>query len=50
MKGGWKHRIGGLPTHHRGPFKRGRIIDLTFAGARALGMDGLAYVTLEVVR
>ena len=34
----------------RGPFIRGRIIDLTFAGARALGMDGLAHVTLEVVR
>jgi len=33
----------------RGPFIRGRIIDLTPAGARALGMDGLAHVTLEVV-
>jgi rare lipoprotein A len=33
----------------RGPFVRGRIIDLTPAGARALGMDGLAHVTLEVV-
>jgi len=33
----------------RGPFVHGRIIDLTPAGARALGMDGLAHVTLEVV-
>jgi rare lipoprotein A len=33
----------------RGPFVAGRIIDLTPAGARALGMDGLAHVTVEVV-
>ena len=33
----------------RGPFVRGRIIDLTPAGARALGMDGLAHVWVEVV-
>ena len=33
----------------RGPFIRGRIIDLTPAGARALGMDGLAHVTVDVV-
>jgi rare lipoprotein A len=33
----------------RGPFVRGRIIDLTPAGARALGFDGLAHVTLTVV-
>lgn len=31
----------------RGPFVRGRIIDLTPAGARALGFSGLAPVTLE---
>ena len=30
----------------RGPFIRGRIIDLTPAGARILGFDGLAPVTL----
>lgn len=30
----------------RGPFVRGRIIDLTPAGARALGISGLAPVTL----
>jgi rare lipoprotein A len=33
----------------RGPYIRGRIIDLTPAGARALGMDGLARVTVERV-
>jgi rare lipoprotein A len=33
----------------RGPFVRGRVIDLTPAGARALGFSGLADVTLDVV-
>ncbi len=33
----------------RGPFVAGRVIDLTPAGARALGFDGLANVTLDVV-
>jgi rare lipoprotein A len=33
----------------RGPFVRGRIIDLTPAGARALGFSGLAHVTLSVI-
>jgi rare lipoprotein A len=33
----------------RGPFVRGRIIDLTPAGARALGFSGLAPVTVTVV-
>ncbi|MBI2713972.1 MAG: septal ring lytic transglycosylase RlpA family protein [Rhizobiales bacterium] len=31
----------------RGPFVRGRVIDLTPAGARALGFSGLAPVTVE---
>jgi rare lipoprotein A len=31
----------------RGPFIRGRVIDLTPAGAKALGFSGLAPVTLE---
>lgn len=31
----------------RGPFIRGRVIDLTPAGARALGFSGLAPVNLE---
>lgn len=34
----------------RGPFIRCHIIDLTPAGARALGMDGLAYVTVEQIK
>ncbi len=33
----------------RGPFVRGRVIDLTPAGARALGFSGLAPVTIDVV-
>jgi len=33
----------------RGPFVRGRIIDLTPAGAHALGFSGLAPVTVAVV-
>ena len=31
----------------RGPFVRGRVIDLTPAGAQALGCSGLAPVSLE---
>jgi rare lipoprotein A len=33
----------------RGPFVRGRVIDLTPAAARAIGFSGLANVTLDVV-
>jgi peptidoglycan lytic transglycosylase len=33
----------------RGPFVRGRIIDLTPAAARALGFSGLANVSVDVV-
>jgi rare lipoprotein A len=33
----------------RGPFIKGRIIDLTEAGAKALGFDGLAPVSLNVL-
>ena len=33
----------------RGPFIRGRIIDLTPAGARAIGLSGLAPVKLMVL-
>ncbi len=33
----------------RGPFVDGRIIDLTPAGADAIGSDGLAHVSLDVV-
>lgn len=34
----------------RGPFVRGRIIDLTPTGAFALGFSGLARVTVEPIR
>ncbi|MFZ1190738.1 MAG: septal ring lytic transglycosylase RlpA family protein, partial [Pseudolabrys sp.] len=33
----------------RGPFVRGRVIDVTSAAARALSFSGLARVTLAVV-
>ena len=33
----------------RGPFIKGRVIDLTPAGARAIGSTGLAPVTLTVL-
>ncbi len=33
----------------RGPFVRGRIIDLSRGSARALGMGGTSYVSLHVV-
>lgn len=33
----------------RGPFVRGRIIDLTPAGARSIGFSGLAPVSVAVV-
>jgi rare lipoprotein A len=33
----------------RGPFIAGRIIDLTPAGAQAIGSDGLAHVSLDIV-
>ena len=33
----------------RGPFKRGRVIDLTPAAMRAIGCNGLCRVSLEIV-
>ena len=36
-------------VNDRGPFVRGRVIDLTPAAARAIGFSGLATVTLSVV-
>jgi len=36
-----------VTINDRGPFVRGRIIDLTPAGARALGFSGLTRVTVE---
>ncbi len=33
----------------RGPFVRGRIIDLSRGSARALGMGGTTYVSLHVL-
>lgn len=39
-----------VTINDRGPFIRGRVIDLTPAGARALGFSGLAPVSLAVER
>jgi len=36
-----------VTINDRGPFVRGRIIDVTPAAAHALGFSGLASVTLE---
>lgn len=36
-------------VNDRGPFVRGRVIDLTPAAARAIGMSGLAPVTIEIL-
>jgi rare lipoprotein A len=33
----------------RGPFVEGRIIDLSYAAAQAMGMDGIAPVRLEIL-
>jgi len=37
-----------VTINDRGPFIRGRIIDLTPAAARALGFSGLTQVTIEI--
>jgi rare lipoprotein A len=39
-----------VTINDRGPFVRGRVIDLTPAAAHALGFAGLASVDLEVIR
>jgi rare lipoprotein A len=38
-----------IQINDRGPFIRGRIIDLTPAAARALGFSGVTTVTLVIV-
>ena len=38
-----------VTVNDRGPFIRGRVLDLSKGAARALGMDGVAHVTAEVV-
>jgi rare lipoprotein A len=39
-----------VQINDRGPFIRGRVIDVTPAAARALGFSGLAQVSLSVVK
>lgn len=43
------HRSVVVRINDRGPFVRGRIIDLSPAAARAIGMNSLAQVSLSVV-
>jgi peptidoglycan lytic transglycosylase len=38
-----------VTVNDRGPFVRGRVLDLSTAAARLLGIDGLGQVTAEVV-
>jgi rare lipoprotein A len=38
-----------VTINDRGPFVRGRVIDLTPAGARALGFSGLTRVKLDII-
>jgi rare lipoprotein A len=38
-----------VTVNDRGPFVRGRVIDLSRGAARALGISGLGQVTAEVV-
>ena len=42
-------RVVTVRINDRGPFKRGRVIDLTPAAARELGISGLARVSLNVM-
>jgi rare lipoprotein A len=47
------HRTGRsvvVRINDRGPFVRGRVIDVTPAAARELGFSGVARVSLEVVK
>jgi len=39
-----------VTINDRGPFRRGRVIDITPAAARMLGFSGLAQVTLDADR
>ena len=39
-----------VTINDRGPFRRGRVIDVTPAAARVLGFSGLAQVTLDADR
>ena len=39
-----------VKINDRGPFVRGRVIDVTPAAARALGFSGLTHVTVNVAR
>jgi rare lipoprotein A len=44
------HRSAFVRVNDRGPVLDGRIVDLSFAAARTLGLAGLGKVQLETVR
>jgi rare lipoprotein A len=48
VKNNKKGREAVVRINDRGPFVRGRIIDLTLAGAKALGFSGVANVSLTI--
>ena len=38
-----------VTINDRGPFVKGRIIDLSYAAGQQIGMDGTAKVSLEII-
>ena len=44
------HRSVVLTVTDRGPFVKGRMIDLSYAAARAIGLEGLGKVTVVKLR
>lgn len=38
-----------VTVNDRGPFVRGRVLDLSTGAARAIGLNGIGHVTAEVV-
>lgn len=41
-----KHVV--VRINDRGPFKRGRVVDLSYGAAKAIGISGIEYVKMEL--